>query len=92
MIASVLTEIVDSLSILEHGASTLSESQKFIQPPLHKPFWNMVGSEGILEFLPSDNMISWEHGKIVVPPKMRDTTKLLRGKTSLVCIRTWHHK
>jgi hypothetical protein len=92
VIGRVLTKVIESLGILEYGAGTLSKSQKFIQLPLHKPFWNMVGSECILEFLPSDNMIGWEHGEIVVPPKVRGTAKLLRGKTGLTCIRTWHHK
>jgi hypothetical protein len=92
VIARVLTKVIESLGILEYGVGTLSKSQKFIQLPLPKPFWNMVGSEGILEFVPSDNMIGWEHGKIVVPPKARGTTKLLRGKTGLICIRIWHHK
>jgi hypothetical protein len=92
VIARVLKKIIESLGILEYGAVTLSKSQKFIQLPLHKPFWNMVGSECILEFLPSDNMIGWEHGKIVVPPNSRGTVKLLRGKMGLICIETWHHK
>jgi hypothetical protein len=52
----------------------------------------MVGSECILEFLPSDNMIGWEHGEIVVPPKAYGTAKLLCGKMGLICIGTWHHK
>jgi hypothetical protein len=51
-----------------------------------------MGSEGILEFIPSDNMIDWEHGKIVIPPKARGTVKFLHGKMGLICIRTWHHK
>jgi hypothetical protein len=67
VIARVLTKVIESLGILEYSAGTLSKSQKFIQLPLHKPFLNMVGSEGILELFPSDNMIGWEHGKIVVP-------------------------
>jgi hypothetical protein len=90
--AHVLTKVIGSLGILKYGAGTLSESQEFIQFPFHEPFWNVMGSEGILEFIPSDNMIGWEHGEIVVPPKTRDTAKLLHGKTGLICIGTWHHK
>jgi hypothetical protein len=63
VIAHVLTKVIESLSILEYGAGTLSESQEFIQFPFHEPFWNVMGSEGILEFVPSDNMIGWEHGE-----------------------------
>jgi predicted metalloenzyme YecM len=52
----------------------------------------MVGSKCILEFLPSDNMIGWEHGEIVIPPKARGTAKLLRGKKRPYLRQTWHHK
>jgi hypothetical protein len=92
VIAHILTKVTESLRILEYGAGTLSKSHKFIQLPLHKPFWNMVGSECNLEFLPSDNMIGWEHSEIVVPPNARGTAKLLRSKMGLICIGTWHHK
>jgi hypothetical protein len=52
----------------------------------------MVGSEGILEFIPSDNMTCREHSKVVAPPKTGHTTNLLHGKTGLVFIGTWHNK
>jgi hypothetical protein len=52
----------------------------------------MVGFESSLEFLPGDNMICWEHGKIVVPPKMCSTAKLWHGETGLVHISARHHK
>jgi hypothetical protein len=68
VIARVLAKVIKSLGILEYGAGTLSESQEFIQFPFHEPFWNVMGSESILEFIPSDYMIVWEHGEIVVPP------------------------
>jgi hypothetical protein len=38
MIIRVLTQVVESLSILENGASSLGKSQKLIQLHLHKPF------------------------------------------------------
>jgi len=46
----------------------------------------MVASESILEFLPSNNVISREHAKAVIPPKTYQTAKLLRGKASLVLL------
>ena len=58
MIAHTLTKTVECLRILEYNASALSKSQKFIQFPFHETFWNMVGSECISEFVPSDHMIS----------------------------------
>jgi hypothetical protein len=52
VMAHVLTKVIGSLGILKYGAGTLSESQEFIQFPFHEPFWNVMGSEGILEFIP----------------------------------------
>jgi hypothetical protein len=57
VIARVLTKVIERLGILEYDAGTLSESQEFIQFPFHEPFWNVMGSKVILEFIPSDNMI-----------------------------------
>jgi len=92
VIACVLTKVIEGLGILEYCAGTLSESQEFIQFPLHEPFWNMVSSECILKFISSDNVISWEHDNVIVPPKMRRTAKLLHGKVSLICIGTRYCK
>jgi hypothetical protein len=57
VIARIPIKVIESLGILEYVAGTLSESQEFIQFPFHGPFCNVMGSEGILEFVPSDNMI-----------------------------------
>jgi hypothetical protein len=84
MIARVLTEIVESLGILENCTCPLSKSQELIQLPVHESFWNMVAPECSLELIPSDNLISWEHAKVVIPPKTCRTAKLLRGKASFV--------
>ena len=86
MIARVLTEIVESLGILDNCASPLSKSQELIQLPFHESFWNMVTLECSLEFIPSDKVISWEHAKVAIPPKTRRTAKLLRGKVSFVLL------
>ena len=60
MIACVMTQIIESLDIFDNSAGSLSESQKFIQLSFHKPFWNVMGSECLLELIPGDNMIIWE--------------------------------
>ena len=86
MIARILTEIVVSLGILENCTSSLSKSQELIQLPFHESFWNMVTLECSLEFISSDNVISREHAKIVIPPKTRRTVKLLHGKASLILL------
>jgi hypothetical protein len=52
VIACILTKVIESLGILEYSTDTLSESQEFIQFLFHEPFWNVMGSEGILEFIP----------------------------------------
>ena len=67
VVAGILAEAIESLCLLEHGASALSESQELVQLPLHKSRWNMVGSKGGLEFIPHDHMISWQHGIVMVP-------------------------
>jgi hypothetical protein len=89
MITRVLGKVVERLSVLKYSAVTLSKSEKLIQLPFHKTFRDMVGSERILEFIPSNNMIHRKHSKIVVPPYTRSTAKLLRGKLSFVGFRTW---
>ena len=60
MIACVMTQIIESLDIFDNSAGSLSESQKLIQLSFHKPFWNVMGSECLLELIPGDNMIIWE--------------------------------
>jgi hypothetical protein len=51
-----------------------------------------MGSKGIPEFLPSDNMIGQEHGEIIIPPKKYGTVKLLHGETDLILIITRYQK
>jgi hypothetical protein len=45
VIACILTKVIESQDILGYDPGTLSKSQKFIQLPFYKPFWNMVGFE-----------------------------------------------
>ena len=92
VILGILTQVIESLGIRGHSESTLSECQKLIQFPFHKTFRNMVSSECILEFFPSNYVISWQHSIVVVPPKTSRIVKLLCGKAGLVCIRTWQHQ
>ena len=60
MIACVMTQIIESLNILDNSVGSVSKSLKFIQLSFHKPFWNVMGSECLLELIPVDNMIIWE--------------------------------
>jgi hypothetical protein len=58
MISCVLAHVVEGLGLLQHSTSTLSECQELIQLAVKNPSWNVVSSEGSLEFLPKNIMIS----------------------------------
>jgi len=81
-----MTQIIESLNILDNSVGSVSKSLKFIQLSFHKPFWNMMGSECLLELVPGDNMIIREQGIIMIPSKASSTAKLLRSKEGLICI------
>jgi hypothetical protein len=82
MIACILAQMIKSLCILQYRMGALGECQEFIQLLLHQPFWNMMCPEGILKFLPGDNMPIRLHGAIVIPRNTSSTTKLLSDKVS----------
>src|SRR6185312_7258531 len=85
MIARVLTEVVESLGILENCTCPLSKSQELIQLPIHESFWNMMTLECSLEFIPSGNVISWEHAKVVIPPRRAEPRSCCAAKRALFC-------
>jgi hypothetical protein len=58
MIPRVLTQVVEGLGILQYSAGSLIECQEFIQLAVKNPSWNVVSSEGILEFLSRNLMTS----------------------------------
>jgi hypothetical protein len=65
----------------------LIKGQKFIQLPIKNASWDVVPSEGSLEFLPRYFTISGEHSTEVVPPSPSRAAKLLCGEASLGLIR-----
>jgi hypothetical protein len=65
----------------------LIKGQKFIQLPIKNISWDVVSSEGSLEFHPRHFTISGEHNTEVVPPSPRRAAKLLCGEASLGLIR-----
>jgi hypothetical protein len=75
------------LRILQYRAGSLTKGQKFIQLPIKNASWDVVSSEGSLEFLPRHFTISREHSTEVVPPSPSRAAKLLRGEASLGLIR-----
>ena len=76
------------MRILQYRAGSLIEGQKFIQLPIKNASWDVVSSEGSLEFLPRHFTISGEHGTEVVPTSPSRAAKLLRGEASLDVIRS----
>jgi hypothetical protein len=58
MIPCVLAQVVEGLSILQYRAGSLIECHTFIQLAVKNPNWDVVSSEGSLEFLPRNFMTS----------------------------------
>ena len=58
MITCVLAQVVEGLSILQYRAGSLIECQEFIQLAIKNSSWDVVPSEGSLEFLPRNFMTS----------------------------------
>jgi hypothetical protein len=75
------------LRILQYRAGSLIKCKKFIKLPIKNASWDVVSSEGSLEFLPRYFTISEEHSTEVVPPSPSRATKLMCGKASLGFIR-----
>jgi hypothetical protein len=62
MIPCVLAQVVEGLSILQYHVGSLIECQKFIQLAVKNSSWDVVSSEGSLEFLPRklhDQQVAW---------------------------------
>jgi hypothetical protein len=58
MIPCVLAHVVEGLSILQYRAGSLIECQEFIQLVVKNSSWDVVSSEGSLEFLLRNFMTS----------------------------------
>jgi hypothetical protein len=74
VITHVLTQMIKSLCILQHGAGALGKCQEFIQLPLQQYFGYMMCSESIPKFFLGDNMAISLHGTIDIPPDTGSTT------------------
>ena len=92
VIPRILTQIIESLCILNNSLVALSECQKFIQFSLHKSFWNMMASKSSLELIPGDNVVSQKHSMVIVPPQMNRIAELLCCKVSFVLLGAWNMK
>jgi hypothetical protein len=78
--------VVEDLCILHDGAGSLSQIQKFIELSLNESFGNVVRSKSGSEFIPGDDMTSWLHGMVMVPPYAGGAAKLLGYEEGLVLV------
>jgi hypothetical protein len=68
MISRILAQVVEDLCILQNGAGSLSQIQKFIELSLNESLGYMVRSKGGPKLVPGDNMIGRLHGVKMIPP------------------------
>jgi hypothetical protein len=71
---------------LQNCAGSLSQIQKFIELSLNESLWNVVCFESGPEFIPYDDMTSWLHGMVMVPPYAGSAAKLLGCEEGLVLV------
>jgi hypothetical protein len=83
MVACILTQVIESLGVLQHGTTSLSECQKLIELAVHDACWYMMPSKCRLELSPLNHVVDRLHGEEMVPPCPSEPTKLLGGETNL---------
>jgi hypothetical protein len=86
MVSRVLAQVVKDLCILQDGAGSLSQIQKFIELLLNESFEDVVRSKSGPKLVPSDDMTGRLHGMIIIPPDAGSATELLGCKKRLVLI------
>jgi hypothetical protein len=86
MITRILAQVIEDLCILQNHAGPLSQGQEFIELSLNESLTNVVHSESGPEFIPCDNMTSWLHGAVMVPPYAGSAAKLLGYEEGLVLV------
>jgi hypothetical protein len=83
MVACVLTQIIESLSVPQHDTTSLIECQKLIELVVHDACWYVMPSECHLELFPLNHVVGRLHGEEMVPPCPSRPTKLLGSETDL---------
>jgi hypothetical protein len=83
MISCVLTQVIESLGVLQHYTTPLSECQKFIEFAVHDACRYVMSSESYLELSPLNHVVNRLHSEEVIPPCPRGSTKLLGGEADL---------
>jgi hypothetical protein len=83
MIACILTQVVEGLSVLQHSTVPLSECQKLIKFAVHNACRYVMSYECCLELSPFHHVVNWLHSEEVIPPGPRGSAKLLGGEPDL---------
>jgi hypothetical protein len=86
MVSRVLAQVVKDLCILQNGAGSLSQIQKFIELLLNESFGDVVRSKSGPKLVPSDDMTARLHGMKMIPLDAGSATELLGCKERLVLI------
>jgi hypothetical protein len=86
MITRILVQVIEDLCILQNGAGSLSQIQKFIELSLNESLWNVMCSKSGPEFVPCYDMTSRLHGMVMVPPYAGGAAKLLGCEEGLIRI------
>jgi hypothetical protein len=75
MVACILTQVIESLGVLQHGTTSLSECQKLIKLAVHDAWWYVMPPECRLELSPLNHMVGRLHGEEMVSPCPSGPTK-----------------
>jgi hypothetical protein len=84
MVSRILAQVIED--ILQNGAGSLSQIQKFIELSLNESFGDMVRSKSGPKLVPSDYMTSRLYGMKMIPPDAGSATELLGCKERFVLI------
>jgi hypothetical protein len=83
MVACILTQVIESLGVLQHGTTSLSECKKLIELAVHDACWYVMPSKYCFELSPLNHVVSRLHSEEMVPPCPSGPTKLLGSETDL---------
>jgi hypothetical protein len=86
MVSCILAQVIEDLCILQNGAGSLSQIQKFIELSLNESFGDMVRSKSGPKLVPSEYMTSRLHGMKMIPLDAGSATELLGCKERFVLI------
>jgi hypothetical protein len=73
MVACILTQVIESLGVLQHGTTLLSECQKLIELAVHDACWYVIPPECCFELSPLNQVSAgcmarrWSHHVLAGP-------------------------